>query len=131
MAGRDVSPAQASRILRDLSGRLDGSDELSEAFARAVLDQAQRKASLHPTPQARMAAANMGVRGGSISPLSGGAPAEVSVGSEFGSILYRQFGPRNPRGYWLLPSAENPDPSTMAAGDDALGNVVEAAIRRG
>lgn len=131
MAGRDVSPEQASRILRDLSGRLEASGELSEAYARGVLEQAQRKASGHPTPQARMAAQGMGIRGGTILSLSGGAPAEVAVGSEFGSTIYRQFGPRNPRGYWLLPSAENPDPSTIAAADEALGEVVEAAIRRG
>jgi hypothetical protein len=125
-----VSPEQASRILSDLSDRLEASDELPEAYARALLDQAQRKASLKPTPQARMAAQGMGVRGGTILSLSGGAPGAVAVGSEFGSTIYRQFGPRNTRGYWLLPSAENPDPGTIAAGDEAVEDVVRAAIRR-
>lgn len=130
MAERRVKPAEASRILHDLSDRLERSDDLSEAFARAVLRQAQRAAGLRPTPQAPMAAEGMGVQGDTILSLTGGAPAEVAAGSEFGSDIYLQFQrPHSSRGYWLLPAAENPDSSTIAAGEEALDQEIEAAIR--
>lgn len=116
-------------MLRRLSDDLEGSQAISEGYAEALLRQAQGVAASHPTPQARMAAQAMGVRNGTILSLSGGAPADVAPGSEFGSGIYRQFGPRNTRGYWLLPSAENPNPATIAAGEEQLDNVVEEAVR--
>lgn len=128
MAGRAVSPEVAARLLDDIPGALEASDGLPEAYARALLAQAQRTASGHPTPQARMAAQGMGVRGATILSLSSGPPRDVAQGSEFGSDLYRQFGPRNERGYWLFPSAENPDPSTTEAGDQAVIEVLRGVI---
>lgn len=130
MAQRRVTPKEASRILSDLSDRLEASDELSEAYARAVLEQAQRNASLRPTPQAPMAAAGMGVQGNRILSLTGGDPAAVAAGSEFGSDIYLQFQkPHSSRGYWLLPAGENPDSATIAAGEEALDQEIEAAVR--
>jgi hypothetical protein len=79
-----------------------------------------------------MAAENMGVQRGTILPLTGGAPSEVSMGSEFGSDIYLQFHrPRNSRGYWLLPSAENPDAATIGAGEDWIDDQVAKAVIRG
>jgi hypothetical protein len=132
MATRTVkSAAEADRVLRDLQRRLSAPDELSEAYAKALLLQAQRAAGLRPTPQAPMAAEAMGVQQGTILSLTGGAPSDVAAGSEFGSGIYRQFGPRNTRGYWLLPSAENPDAATIEAGEDWIDEQVEDAVKRG
>lgn len=129
MTTRKVKPAEANRILKGLAEELEESPEVAHAWAEAVLRQAQGIAATKPTPQARMAAEAFGVREGTILSLSGGDPGEVAAGSEFGSGIYTQFGPRNTRGYWLFPAANNPDPSTIAAGEEALDQVIEAAIR--
>lgn len=127
---RSVSPEKAARVLGSLPEEIEGSEAVTEALARAILQQARRAAQLRPTPQAEMAAEGLGVRGDTILSLSGGAPAEVAVGSEFGSGIYRQFHkPHNPKGYWLLPSANDPDPATIQAGEEAVDQVIEAAIR--
>jgi hypothetical protein len=78
-----------------------------------------------------MGASSMGVQDGMILSLTGGAPSDVAEGSEFGSDIYTQFGPRNTRGYWLLPSAENPDAATIEAGQDFLDDEIAAAVKRG
>ena len=124
-----VSVAEGKRILARLVDRLEDHDGLEDRYLKAVLEQAQGIASGKPTPQARMAADGMGVRNGTILSLSGGAPSEVAAGSEFGSSIYRQFGPRRTRGYWLLPSAEVPDPGTIAEGEGWIDEQIEAAIR--
>ena len=129
MTTRTVTEVEAQRIFRRLQDRLEEHTGLEDRYARAVLEQAQGLAAGKPTPQARMAAEGMGVRSGTILSLSGGPPAEVAAGSEFGSGIYRQFGPRRTRGYWLLPSAESPDPSTIAAGEEWIDEQVEGAIR--
>ena len=102
---------------------------LADTYLEAVLKQAQGLAASHPSPQSRMAAEGMGVRNGTILSLSGGPPGEVAEGSEFGSTIYRQFGPRRTRGYWLLPSAEFPSEATLAVGDEWLDDAVEDSIR--
>lgn len=129
MTTRKVKPPEAKRILSKLEDELDDSPQVAHAWAEAVLRQAQGIAATKPTPQARMAADEFGVREGTILSLSGGDPGEVAAGSEFGSGIYTQFGPRNTRGYWLMPAANNPDPSTIAAGEEALDEVIEAAVR--
>jgi acetylornithine deacetylase/succinyl-diaminopimelate desuccinylase-like protein len=126
---RTVTPKEAQRVLNELQDRLEDAEGLEDAYARALLEQAQRAAGLRPTPQAPMAAEAMGVQQGTILSLTGGAPSDVAVGSEFGSTIYRQFGPRNTRGYWLFPSAENPDAATIEAGEDWIDDQVEGAIR--
>ena len=132
MTTRTVTPKQAERILYDLQGKLENAEELEDIYARAVLVQAQRAAGLRPTPQAPMAAESMGVQEGTILSLTGGDPSEVAEGSEFGSDIYGQFHrPHNAQGYWLLPSAENPDAATIEAGEDWLDEQVIEAIRRG
>ena len=129
MTTRKVSPEKAAKILRDLDDKLEDNEAVEDAMARAILEQAQANAAGHPTPQSRMAAAEFIVQHGTILSLSGGPPGEVAEGSEFGSTIYRQFGPRNQRGYWLLPAAESPNAATIAAGEEALDSEIEAAIR--
>lgn len=129
MTTKRVTSEEMNRIVARLVVKLERHEGLEDTYARAVLEQAQGVASGKPTPQARMAAEGMGVRNGTILSLSGGPSAEVAVGSEFGSTIYRQFGPRRQRGYWLLPSAESPNEGTIQAGEDWLDETVEAAIR--
>jgi len=129
---RTVTPKQAQHIIGNLQDRLENPEQLEDIYARAVLVQAQRAAGLRPTPQAPMAAESMGVQNGTILSLTGGDPSAVAAGSEFGSGIYRQFHkPHSSRGYWLLPSAENPDAATIEAGEDWLDDQVTEAIRRG
>lgn len=111
------------RILREL----DEPAELANLYARAVLAQAVRNAAKRPTPQARMAARNMNVRGDTIGPAAGGPPEDVAIGSEFGSAVYPQFhrGPTR-KGYWLFPAAEATE--TLAAGEEALEKMLQAAV---
>ena len=78
MAQRTVTPREASKVINRLVESLEASEGLSEAYARALLVQAQRAAGLRPTPQAPMAAAAMGVQEGTILPLIGGDPAAVA-----------------------------------------------------
>ena len=132
MTTRTVTPKQAERIIGNLQDRIENPEQLEDIYARAVLVQAQRAAGLRPTPQAPMAAESMGVQNGTILSLTGGDPSAVAAGSEFGSDIYGQFHrPHNARGYWLLPSAENPDAATIEAGEDWLDDQVTEAIRRG
>jgi hypothetical protein len=77
-----------------------------------------------------MAAQNLTVEGANIGPLAGGAPAEVAIGSEFGSSKYLQFHkPPNPAGYWLYPATR--DPRTLKLADRSLEEVLQEAVRRG
>lgn len=126
MARKDLAYGRRTieRILRELEAPAG----LEEKYAEAVLAQALENAAGRPTPQAPMAAENLSAERGSIGPLAGGAPAEVGIGSEFGSTVYRQFQkPPNPRGYWLYPAAE--DTRTLAAGDRMLEEILDSAIR--
>jgi len=117
-----------ARAIRRLEDALDPPTGLSEAYAKAVLREALGRAAGRPTPQAPMAAEAMGVQGHTIQPLTGGPPAEVSGGSEWGSNIYSQFGPRNEQGYWLFPSAESPE--AEAAGDAYLELMIQKAVHR-
>ena len=124
MARKDLTYGRRTieRILREL----EHPAELEHKYAEAVLALAVQNAAGRPTPQAPMAAEVMTVERSTIAPLAGGAAAEVGIGSEFGSSLYRQFQkPPNPRGYWLYPAAE--DVRTLAAGDKMLEELMVKA----
>lgn len=128
MAKRDLvyGARTINRLLRDLQQP----EGLEHLYAEAVLAQAVVNANRRPTPQARMAARNMVVKGSDIVPSAGGDPAAVAIGSEFGSAAYRQFqAPPNPKGYWLYPAATAT--ATLAAGDKALEDVLQKVINRG
>lgn len=122
-----ATPAQAARALEDIRNALETTDGLAEAYARAMLQEGVSRAAGHPTPQSRMAAAAMGVQGTAITVLTGGPPAEVSAGSEWGSDIYPQFGPRREGGYWLLPSAESE--TVKVAGDAYLEAMMQREVR--
>lgn len=122
-----ATPSQAARALRDIAEALEPPTGLAEAYARAMLEEGVRRAAGKPTPQSRMAAEAMGVQGSSITVLTGGPPAEVSAGSEWGSDIYPQFGPRNESGYWLMPAGESE--TVKAAGDAYLDLLLEREVR--
>jgi len=126
VATKDLQYGQAT--IRRILKKLDQPQELENLYARAILEQAVQNAASKPTPQARMAAANLNIIGNTIGPSAGGPPADVAIGSEFGSTVYRQFQqPPNPRGYWLYPAASAT--STLAAGDRALEDVLQDAVK--
>ena len=125
MATKDLAYGQRaiSRILKELNQP----DDLEHKFAEAILAQAVRNAASRPTPQARMAAANLDVQGASIGPSAGGAPAEVAIGSEFGSSQYLQFHRNpNPSGYWLYPAVRSTE--ALAEMDKDLEKMLDQAI---
>jgi hypothetical protein len=125
-------------VIAALAERLSGdAHELADPYAEAVLAVARAAAGGHPTPQSRMAASGLRAERGSIlSPPGvlvsgrGGHPVPLSaiVGSaEWGSGTYRQFAPRNVRGYWLIPSSESGE--ARSAGDRALAEILAAVVR--
>jgi hypothetical protein len=120
--------AYGRRTIRRILKELDQPDELEHKFAEAILAQAVRNAASRPTPQARMAAANMSVQGATIAPLSSGTPAaEVAIGSEFGSSQYAQFHRSpNPAGYWLYPAVRSTE--ALAEMDKDLEAMLDEAI---
>lgn len=128
MAFGRLSPEQANRAIDRIADALSEGTEVASRYARAMLDTALQNAAGRPTPQSEMASRNLTVDGASIRSLAGGAPNEVAAGSEFGSSIYRQFhAPHNLGGYWLYPAAD--DERTLRAGDQALEEVMQAAIR--
>ena len=122
-----ATPSQAARALRDIAQALERPDGLEEAYAEAMLREGQRRAAGKPTPQSRMAADAMVVQGSTITVLTGGPPAEVSAGSEWGSDIYMQFGPRNESGWWLMPAGESE--AVKAAGDAYLEAMMQREVR--
>lgn len=121
-----VDAAGGARALQQLSRSLQQTEALAAAYAEAVLQEAQQKAAGKPTPQSRMAAENLIAEGDTIRVLTGGAPAAVYGGSEYGSVIYKQFGPRNEQGYWLHPAADEPSART----DEAVGEWMDRAMFR-
>jgi hypothetical protein len=119
--------AQGRRILDEIFDTIEDGEGLIEAYGRGVLQEAVSRAHGRPTPQAPMAADAMGIRGSSITVLTGGAPEAVSAGSEWGSDIYTQFGPRNDGGYWLMPATESA--AALGAGDAYLEVIMDNAIR--
>lgn len=118
---------EGQRDLKQIQDALKDTEALAKAYAEAVLDEAVSRASGRPTPQAPMASEAMGIQGTHITVLTGGDVEAVSAGSEWGSNLYPQFGPRNDGGYWLMPATESE--AAHAAGDAYLEQIMDQAIR--
>lgn len=120
---------QGQRALDNLLRDLEAPEGLAHRYAEAVLQLAIQTASSRPTPQAPMAAAVLNVTGDAIRPSAGGPPAEVGLGSEFGSAVYPQFHRgKSATGYWLMPSAEHA--AQTPAGDAALEETMRASLSR-
>ena len=127
MARKDLD--YGVRAIQGLLRRLEQPESLASTYARLILDQAVENAAGRPTPQAPMAVANLVQEGANIGPLAGGAPAEVAIGSEFGSSLYRQFhAAPNPRGYWLYPATR--DDGLIRNLDRELESLLDEMTRR-
>lgn len=125
---RDLS--FGGRALRRILDDLEKPAGLEHDYAVAILEQARRNASRKPTPQARMAASIMEVRGSEL--LQAGSsdqPAvEVAMGSEFGSGNYPQFHAAHDRGgYWLYPATR--DRKALDKADKSLEQVLQRAVR--
>lgn len=123
-----VSAKQAAKDLQEIADRLEDTDALAGVYGEAVLQEAVSRAQGRPTPQAPMAAAEMGIEGQTLTVLSGGDAEAVSAGSEWGSSIYPQFGPRNEGGYWLMPSGESE--AAKNVGDAYLEQLMDDAIGR-
>lgn len=129
--------AQGVRKLEELERDLRDPRDLELGYLEELRRLAQRAASYRPTPQARMAATALVVRGDVLSTPSssvvygrGGAAlaGDIAGGSEWGSGIFRQFGPRRgSRGAWLGQAMV--DPALDQAGDELLEDLVEGAIR--
>jgi len=131
-----VTPAEAARRLREFTEQL-ADPRTAEEFAEAMLHQALALAARRPTPQAP--AASRGIHaernrivGNAGEPISIGGRSvplgDILMGSEFGSDEYVQFGPRQPRGAWLFPAAD--DPATMAEVEtDRVDVLIDEAVR--
>lgn len=120
-----TTPEEGAAVIRELVSRLSDGIDISEAYAQAAVEQAMRSASSRPTPQAGIASSGVVVRGDVIS-VEGGLAAELFWGAEMGSSLYRQFGPRSSRGYWLFPSLD--DPETLSEGDRAIQALLDSVV---
>jgi len=118
-----TTPDRAARVVARIADRLTDESDLANIYARAVLAQAVQNAAGHPTPQSRIAAATFTVRGHLIR-----SDSPLAWGSEKGSTIYRQFGPRQDSA-WLMRSGDQPAPVLVAKG--WLDGMVTSETRRG
>ena len=115
-----TDPAAKAREAADqLYKALDHPDELAALTASALLDAAQAAARTRPTPQAPMVAVGFSVSGDTIKGPSG-TLGELTMGAEFGSLGFAQFGPRHGSGSWLFPTLANPPASVEQQQEDWL-----------
>ena len=127
-----MKPQDGARRIRELSAELADGARILDPYLDALRTQAQSTAGRHPSPQARMAASALIVRDSSLQVPSaaivsgrGGSTSAGSIagGSEYGSSIYPQFGPRG-GSRWLGTSAEHPSSTTLQAGERALDELV-------
>jgi len=133
-----VSPSVASRILHRLADLLVDRDRLAKLrkdYAFDIRRLAVANASSRPSPQARMAAQGLRVKGGSVLGFpgtrvstSGGRSVKlgaISFGAEYGSAQSPQFAARRESGYFLNPAAEKVNDD---AGNNWLDDVFDDAL---
>jgi len=116
-------PKTAARAVAYVVKQLENAQELAGLTARALLDAAQQAAQRRPTPQAPMAAAGFSVDNEAIRGPTGQL-AEVVMGSEFGSLAFRQFGSRHSGGSWLFPTIETPPATVTREQEDWIDEVL-------
>lgn len=119
-------------VLRRLADELTDTREVRRGYAVEIMRQAQRNAVRRPTPQSRGVAGSLRVRGGSVLGFPSAAvtlsgvtkrAAGINFGAEYGSNTHTQFAPRNERGYWLNPAADEVDDRPgLKYLDDALSD---------
>lgn len=133
-----VELADAERALESVGDALgrDAPEQVAEAMARSVLEQAVRNAAGRPSPQARMAASGFEVQrdlitgSGTVSGSGGSADVgAVAGGSEYGSAIYRQFGPRATQGLWMAPAVEHPSSEAERLGEEQLDRIIASSLR--
>jgi hypothetical protein len=134
MTVRRTDLAGGARAVDEIVRRLSDPQEIAQAIgtatASAINVQGGRVSS---PPQARIVAGAFRYSGESIS-LSVGAVAghgsagELVWGSEFGSDRYLQFGPRHSGGTWIFPVLRDIPKPVIAAGDDAVDQLIGDAL---
>jgi hypothetical protein len=112
------------RKLSGLAKDLENGSGIVAGVMPAAMDAARRYASQHPTPQSRIAASAGLVARGDTLQVSG----PLAGGSEYGSSIYRQFGPRRGTPAWFARVTVGEDRGILAAGDKALESVMDKAL---
>lgn len=132
----DEATSVIARLLGQLRDNLADTRKMRRDYARSIIEQARANAGRRPTPQARGVATSLRVRGGSVLgfpstsiTLSGVSKraAGINFGAEYGSDTHAQFAPRNERGYWLNPAADEVDDRP---GEQYLDDAIDGALRR-
>ena len=118
-----VDMATGRRRLASLARALAHGDELKRAVVPAALEQARSNAAGHPTPQSRLAATGLVARGDTLT-----VTHSLAGGSEYGSSIYRQFGPRRSTSAWFGKVAEGEPRPIVVAGDKALETVMRKEL---
>jgi hypothetical protein len=111
------------RKLGGLAKDLEDGSGVVAGVLPAAMDAARRYASMHPTPQSRIAATTLYARGDTLTVSSA-----LAGGSEYGSSIYRQFGPRRGTPAWFARVTVGEDRGVMAAGDKAIESVMDRAL---
>lgn len=131
-----MTPEQARAVLDGLIDDLTDDERTAQAFAEIVVQEAQRRAGGHPTPQARMAASGIAARNGHVygaagtivTGRGGSVPlGQIIFGAEFGSSVWTQFGPRQSRGAWLFPAGQD-QKSVDRLEDEYVAPLIDRAI---
>jgi hypothetical protein len=122
--GLAVDLATGRRRLASLAKAIASGDELKRAVLPSALESARSNAAAHPTPQSRLAAGGLVARGDTLT-----VTHSLAGGSEYGSTIYRQFGPRRSTPAWFGKVAEESEPrGIVAAGDKALETVMDKEL---
>lgn len=129
-----VTAGAAARSIGSLTRRLADPREVADAYGQELVSQARaRGLSTSSPPQAPLVAGAVQYSQGSISlasstPAGHGTAGELLGGAEYGSSLFRQFGPHSSRGHWLWPTLMQPPAEAIDQADRALDDLIEDAI---
>jgi hypothetical protein len=133
---RTTDLAGAAVAMSELTARLSDPREIQDAIGAATSDAINQAGARTSSPaQAIAVAGAFGyAKGGGVISLDVGAAAGRGTagalvwGSEFGSDLYRQFGPRHSGGTWIFPTLRELPKPVVDAGDAAIEQVIGEAI---
>lgn len=132
-----VTPAQGSERIEKFLAQVTDPEVVGAEFARQMLETAMRSAQSASSPQAPMASTGLELAGAQIRGPAGALVSSstgsvelgrILFGSEFGSDLYTQFGPRVERGQWLFPAAD--EPAVIAAVErETVDRLITEAVK--